>query len=127
MIEDVRIILSALWIALMFTYLLGDVLRIFSGDFIPGQIAGEKATQRRWFLAALLMLIPIVMLFLSVVVPNPLIGWLNIAFAILLLIINLAGLRSYPGYYDRFLIIVGCIFNILTVWYAWQWLFGLIQ
>jgi hypothetical protein len=126
MIEDARIILSALWIALMFTYLLGDVLRIFSGDFVPGEMAGERATQRTWFLAALLMLIPIVMLFLSLVVPNPWIGWLHIIFALLLLIINLAGLRSYPGYYDRFLIIVGLVFNILIVFYTWQWLIGLI-
>ncbi len=30
----------------MFIYLLGDVLRIFSGDFVTGEMAGEKATQR---------------------------------------------------------------------------------
>ena len=30
---DTRIILSAFWVALTLTYLLGDVLRIFSGDF----------------------------------------------------------------------------------------------
>jgi hypothetical protein len=29
---DMPITLSALWIALMLTYLLGDVLRIYSGD-----------------------------------------------------------------------------------------------
>jgi hypothetical protein len=38
--EDVQIRLSALWVALMLTYLLGDVLRIFSGDFKPGEIGG---------------------------------------------------------------------------------------
>ena len=37
---DTRIILSALWVALMLTYLLGDVLRIFSGDFVEGEIGG---------------------------------------------------------------------------------------
>jgi hypothetical protein len=108
----------------MFTYLLGDVLRIFSGEFVPGEMAGEKASQRTWFAAALLMLIPIVMLFLTLVLPNPVNGWLNIIFAVLLLIFNLAGLRSYPGYYDRFLIIVGFVFNVLTAWYAWNWLIG---
>ena len=35
---------SALWIALMLTYLMGDVLRIFSGDFIAG-IGGMEVTQ----------------------------------------------------------------------------------
>jgi hypothetical protein len=29
---DSRIILSGLWVAVMLIYLLGDVLRIFSGD-----------------------------------------------------------------------------------------------
>lgn len=43
--EDIQIILSALWIALMLTYLLGDVLRIFSGDFKVGEIGGNKLTQ----------------------------------------------------------------------------------
>src|SRR5260370_20785064 len=40
--EDVKIVLSATWIALMLTYLLGDVLRIYAGDFKPGEIAGRK-------------------------------------------------------------------------------------
>ena len=33
---DVRIILSGLWVAVMLTYLLGDVLRLFAGDVTPG-------------------------------------------------------------------------------------------
>jgi hypothetical protein len=35
---DTRIILSAFWAALMLTYLLGDVLRIFSGDYKTGEM-----------------------------------------------------------------------------------------
>jgi hypothetical protein len=31
--DYIQIKLSALWVALMLTYLLGDVLQIFSGDF----------------------------------------------------------------------------------------------
>jgi len=36
--------------------------------------------------------------------------------------VNLIGLPSYPGAYDKFLIIVGLVFNVLTVWYAWKWI-----
>ena len=43
--DETRIVLAGLWVALMLTYLLGDVLRIFAGDFTPGQIDGEPATQ----------------------------------------------------------------------------------
>jgi hypothetical protein len=48
MIEDARIYLCALWVALMLTYLLGDVLRIFSGDFKAGEINGMQVTQAMW-------------------------------------------------------------------------------
>ena len=40
---DTRIILTGLWVAVMLTYLLGDVLRIFAGDFERGKIKGKKA------------------------------------------------------------------------------------
>ena len=36
--EAVRIRLSAVWVALMLTYLLGDVLRIFAGDFVKSMM-----------------------------------------------------------------------------------------
>jgi len=118
---ETRIILSGLWVALMLTYLLGDVLRIFSGDFTAGEMMGMQATQAMFFGAALLMLIPIVMVVLSLTVKYPAIRWVTIIAAILLLVFNLVGLPTYPSAYDKFLIIVGIVFNGLTVWYAWQW------
>jgi hypothetical protein len=42
---DTRIILSGLWVALMLTYLLGDVLRIFAGDVVLGEIEGMVPSQ----------------------------------------------------------------------------------
>jgi hypothetical protein len=119
--EDVRIILSALWAALMLNNLLGDVMRIFAGDFVAGEIEGVKMTQRMLLGMAMLMLIPIVMVFLSLTLNYPLIRWANIIAAVLLFGFNLIGLPTYPGAYDRFLIIVGLGFNVLTVWYAWNW------
>jgi len=119
--EDVRIILSALWVALMLTYLLGDVLRIYAGDFTAGEIMGKKVTQGMWLGIAILMLLPIVMLFLSLTLTHPMVRWVNIIVAIFLFGFNLIGLPGYPGAYDKFLIIVGLVFNVLTVWYAWIW------
>ena len=119
--EEVRIILSASWVALMLTYLLGDVLRIFSGEFKAGEIVGMKGTQAIWFGAALLMLIPIVMVLLSLTVNYPAIRWLSIVAAVILFIFNLVGLPTYDSVYDKFLIIVGLGFNVLIVWFAWKW------
>ncbi len=119
--EDVRIYLSGLWVALMLTYLLGDVLRIFSGDFKAGEIGGMKMSQGMWLGIAVLMVIPVVMVFLSLTLNYPVNRWANIIVAIFFFVFNLIGLPTYPSMYDKFLIVVGLVFNVLTVWYAWKW------
>lgn len=121
MMLDVRIYLSGLWIVLMLTYLLGDVLRIFSGDFKAGEIGGVQVTQAMWLGIAVLMVMPIVMVFLSLTLPYPVNRWANIVAALFFFVFNLVGLPTYPSAYDRFLIVVGLVFNLLTVWYAWNW------
>jgi hypothetical protein len=117
---DVRIILSGLWVAVMLTYLLGDVLRLMAGDVTPGEIEGRKAGQGIWLGIAVIMLIPIVMVVLSLTLPYPAVGWANIVVALLVVVFNLFGL-PYKGLYDNFLILVSFVFNALTVWYAWTW------
>ena len=91
---DAQIKLAALWAALMLTYLLGDVLRIFSGDFKAGEIGGVRVTQAMWLGIAALMVIPIVMLVLTLVLPQPVNRWANIVVAVGFFLFNLAGL---PG------------------------------
>ena len=117
---DVRVVLSGLWVAVMLTYLLGDVLRLMAGDVTPGELGGRAASQGMWLGIAVIMLIPIVMVVLSLTLPYPAIGWVNIVVAVLVVVFNLVGL-PYPGLYDNFLIIVSFVFNALTVWYAWTW------
>lgn len=119
--DEVQIKLSAIWIALMLTYLLGDVLRIFSGDFKPGEVGGMQVSQGMYLGMAVLMLIPILMVFLSLVLNQPVNRWANIIVAIVFFLFNLVGLPTYPSAYDKFLIVVGLVFNGLTVWYAWRW------
>ena len=120
--EDMRIILAGLWITLMLTYLLGDVIRIFAGDFTPGKVGGMTLNQSMLMLMALIMLVPIVMIFLSLTLTYPMIRWVTIIAAIFLFIFNIVGLPSYPGLYDKFLIIVGLVLNVITAGYAWTWI-----
>jgi len=103
------------------TYLYGDVLRIFSGD--AEKMFAERAqfTQVMWLGIAILMVIPIVMVFLSLMLPYPVNRWANIIVAIFFFGFNLIGLPTYPSAYDKFLLIVSMGFNVLTVWYAWKW------
>lgn len=120
--DEVRIKLAALWVALMLTYLLGDVLRIFSGDFEAAKLGGQMKISPAFYLGmAALFVLPIAMGFLSLTLPYPVSRWANIILAIVFFAINLVGLPTYPSLYDKFLIIVGLGFNVLTVWYAWKW------
>ena len=118
---DVRVVLSGLWVAVMLTYLLGDVLRLMAGDVTPGELGGRAASQGMWLGIAVIMLIPIVMVVLSLTLPFPLVAWVNIAVAVVAVVFNLVGL-PYPGMYDNVLIFVSFVFNALTAWYAWTWL-----
>ncbi|HSD85714.1 MAG TPA: hypothetical protein VLG46_17760 [Anaerolineae bacterium] len=116
---DTRIILSGVWVALMLTYLLGDVLRIFSGDFAKMQHV--QFTQGMWLGIAVLMLIPILMVVLSLILPHPINRGANLIVAVFFFLFNLVGLPTYPSAYDKFLIVVGLVFNMVSVWTAWNW------
>ena len=120
---DTRIILSALWIVVMLIYLLGDVLRIFSGDYQAGEMGQQlvKFTQAHWLMIAILMVTPIVMIFLTLVLPQPVSRWSNISVAGFFLLFNLVGLPTYPSLYDKFLLVVSIVFNAVSIWYAWNW------
>jgi hypothetical protein len=120
---DVRIILSALWVAVMFLYQQGDVQRLYSGDFKPGETElGEiMSAEMLWMISAITMTIPVVMIILSLILPLNANRWVNIIVAIGFFIYNLMGLPRYPSSYDKFLLFVSLVFNGLTVWYAWKW------
>ena len=95
-------------------------MRIFAGDFVPGEMDGKPISQWMFLIMALVMLVPILMIILSLVVPYDIIRILTIVVAVFLILLNLAGL-PYKSLFDNFLIIVGIGFNIITAYYAWIW------
>jgi hypothetical protein len=117
---DTRIILSATWVVVTLIYLYDDVLRICSGDFAKS-MTNMNFNQFVWLGIAVLMLTPILMVFLTLVLPLPVSRWANIIVAVFFFLFNLVGLPTYPSMYDKFLLAVSIIFNGVTVWYAWNW------
>jgi len=119
--ENVRIKHSALWTALMLSYLLGDVLRVFSGDFEAAAGTMEQITGGFYLGMAVLFTIPIAMVFLSLSMRYRAARWANIILPAAFFLINIIGLPTYPSLYDKFLNVVGLVFNLLTIRYAWTW------
>ena len=120
---DVRIILSALWAAVEFLYQQGDVQRLYSGDFIPGEtdLGGVMSAGTLWMISAITMTVPVVMLVLSLILPYNTNRWANLIVAAFFFLYTLVGVGRYAGAYDRFLLLVSMAANVLTVWYAWKW------
>ncbi len=116
---DTKIMLSATWVVVTLIYLYGDVLRLCKGE--AKAMADMNLNQFVWLGIAILMLIPILMVFLSLVLPQSVSRWANIIVAAFFFLFNLVGLPTYPSYYDKFLLAVSMVFNLVTVWYAWHW------
>ncbi len=120
----VKLKLSALWAALMFCYIYGD----YFGLYVPGKLQGilggngpiGPVSQATLVATSVLLAIPGVMVFLSLVLPPRFDRWLNIVLGAFYIAIMLV---TMPGAWD-FYILLGCIEIVLTaliVWYAWRW------
>ncbi len=116
-----RIQLAVCWIALILIYLLGDVLRLYEKGQAAAMIDGKPMTQTRLLMAALLMLTPILMALAMVFLPQGFAKWAAVIVSLILFIINIFGVISYTGLFDRVLIVISLILNVFTAVWAWRW------
>jgi hypothetical protein len=123
----VRFKISALWITLMLLYLYADVLSLFQPGTIEelatGSLEGIQFTQEILFGAAILMSIPSVMVFLTLVLQPNINRWTNIIFGIVYTMVNIANLLSFeaPWGYIIFFNVLESIIALLISWNAWKW------
>ena len=118
---ETKNILSVTWVVVTLTYLLGDVLRIYFGGDRVKALAEMNLNQFVWLGIAVLMLTPILMVFLTLVLPQSVSRWASIIMAAFFFLFNLVGLPTYPSLYDKFLLAVSMGFYGVTIWYAWNW------
>jgi hypothetical protein len=124
---NVKIILAALWVAVMFIYVYADIKTLFQPEIpeqiISGIVGGMTINQSFLFAAAILMSIPPIMILLSLILKPSVNRWVNIIVSflhILLIIIT----RFVPGkiwYYYIYYQSIEAIFHSLIIWYAWRW------
>jgi len=122
----VRIKLSALWAAVMFCYIYGDIFRLFQLGELQGMLEGKMwslpVTQGLLLGTSIMMAIPSVMVFLSLALRPGLNRWANILLGVIYTGLMLFTMTS-PGAwaYYIFLGIVEVALTVLIVWYAWSW------
>ena len=111
----------------MFCYLYADVITIFQPGFIEkimsGEVAGFQIDQLFLLGVAILMTIPTVMVFLSLILKAKANRWVNIIAGIFHAGILVATMLM-PGEtwaYYIFYSIAEAVLIVLIVWYAWKW------
>jgi hypothetical protein len=124
---NVKILLSALWVAVMFIYVYADIKTLFQPEIpeqiISGIVAGMKINQSFLFAAALLMSIPAIMILLSLTLTPRINRRVNIIVSFLHIILIIAT-RFVPAkiwYYYIYYQSIEAIFHFLIIWYAWRW------
>jgi hypothetical protein len=120
---NVKLKISALWIAVMFCYVYGDYIEIY----VPGVLAkamevkSTAETQMEFFAVAFLMAMPSVMIFFTLVLTPKINRWLNIILAMFYILL-LIGLNLSGGWaFYLFLTFIEVVISMTIVWYAWTW------
>lgn len=125
---NVKLKLSALWVAVMFCYVYGD----FFSLFVPGRLerlmdgnSGMGATTpMKILMFAILMTLPSVMVFLSLVLKPKVNRLVNLSmgvfFTAVMILVVATSLGDWMIFYT-YLGIVEIIITSLIVWYAWRW------
>ena len=124
---NVKIILAALWTAVMFIYVYADIKTLFQPEIpeqiISGIVGGMTISQSFLFAAAVLMSVPPIMILLSLILKPGINRVVNIVVSslhIILIIIT----RFVPGkiwYYYIYYQSIEAIFHFLIIWFAWKW------
>jgi hypothetical protein len=122
---NVKIILSVLWATLMFIYIYVDIFRFFQPGELEHILAGkvwEFDITQTWALSAMiLMTIPSLMVFLSLILKAKVNRWTNIIMGILHIVIAVANVIGETWAYYIFGGIVEVVLLVLIIWFAWKW------
>lgn len=123
---NVKIKLSALWASVTLCYLYGDYFELYVPKKVEGLVSGANLldTPQKLLMAALLLAIPAVMVFLSVFLTARINRILNLVFGItftsIMLLIAFTSLVPWRAFYV-FLAIVESAITSLIIFYAWKW------
>ena len=121
----VRLKLSALWAAMMFLYVYGDIYSLFRPGVMEEMMAGRMGpfpvTQASLMSAAVLVIIPAVMVFLSLVLQSKAARWTSIVLGVLYALVNVSNLIGETWAYYIVIGVVELAVTLLIVGYAWKW------
>jgi hypothetical protein len=120
---DMKVRLSILWVFVMFNMLSADILSFMFPGYLKEIMAGYggeiQITPGFLLVAAIMMEIPIAMIFLSRALKHGINRWANIIAGIITIAFVVGGGDSTPHY--LFIATMEVVAMLLIVWFAWRW------
>lgn len=110
----------------MFCYIYGDYFQLYIPKQVEQFISGETLLDSpvKLFLASVLMAVPALMVFLSLVLKPSVNRWLNIVFGTIytgiMVLIAVNSIAPWWSFY-LFLAIIESIITAMIAWQAWTW------
>lgn len=117
--------LAGLWATVMFMYIYVDIIGFFSPgvieDILVGKVYVFDITQTWMLLSVMLMTIPSLMVFLSLVLPAKANRYANIGLGAIYIFIAMGTAAGEINAYYIFGSAVEVLLLIMIVWIAWKW------
>ncbi len=117
--------MSTLWGVMVLFYLYADVLSLFRPgqleDITQGHMGPADVTQATLLVASVVVIVPALMVFLTLVLPAPASRWTNIVLGALYTGVNISNLIGESWAYYLLFGVLEIASTLLIVWYAWRW------
>lgn len=123
---NIKVKLSLLWITVTLCYLYGDYFELYVPQKAKGLVDGENLLDSpiKLFYAAVLLAIPALMVFLSIVLKPRLNRVLNIIFGLfftlIMVSIAITSIEPWRAFYV-FLALTESVLTLMIAWYALTW------
>jgi hypothetical protein len=132
LVRDRRVILSILWIFLLFNYVYADILILLFGSalqpnawqqLLSGQVGAMQISQVMALVGGIMMETSIAMVLLSWVLPYRVNRWANIIVAVIQAVSTVVTLNGslYSNLFNFFFSAIEIACFAFIVWYAWTW------
>lgn len=123
---NIRIKLSALWTTLMFCYIYGDYFELYVPKKVERLLSGQNMldSPMKLFATTIILTIPALMIFLSLILNPRISKWLNIGvgifFTLFTLLVGITSMTEWRIFYV-FLSFLESILTTIVVIMAWKW------
>lgn len=123
---NIKLVLSALWTSVMFLYIYGDYFELYVPGKTQGLLNGQNLLNSPYKLlsATIILTLPSLMIFLSLIMKPKWNRILNISIAAFLTLFTLLVGASSLSEWRIFYVMLAFLESILTaiiVWKAWHW------